>query len=433
MAQSTWSLESALSEFSSVFRSANEEFDASDGLNPASQFALDGQAGLELRRLLPPTQRRRLGAFFTSHELAHRLAEPLADSRGDVVVVDPSCGAGDLLVAAARTLRPSLEAGHVEARFIGVDLVPEFADTARSRLEMLSRLLGQEFQVKLSVTNGRGFAGLGAATHVLLNPPFAAIPADKSCPWAQGNVSGAADFVASVVSKIPHDCRLEAILPEVLRGGSRYRRWREWIGKRLEIGEIDSVGRFDRWTDVDVFILRGRRIDARRKAPSHNWVPVHAGRSVGDYFEVNVGSVVHNRHPETGPTRPFLTARGLSAWGTIELVRGERQFEGKTHRGPFVVVSRTSRPDESGRARGALVTDVRSVAVDNHLLVLTPRDGSLRRCQSLIQLLREQSTDIWLDQVIRCRHLTVGAVASLPWTQDPLVRPRKDSDPDRPA
>lgn len=431
MARPAWSLESALSEFSSVFQDANEALNAADGLDPASQFALDGQAGSELRRLLPPEHRRRLGAFFTSHKLARRLAAPLAEARGDAVVVDPSCGAGDLLVAAAQMIEPSLAAGQVSARLIGIDVVKEFADAARYRLGMLSRISGQDLSVKLSVADGRRAAKLRAATHVLLNPPFASIPADQSCSWAQGNVSGAADFVAAVVSKIPRGCQLAAILPEVLRGGSRYRRWREWVGRRVEISEITSVGRFDPWTDVDVFILRGCRVDGRREVRTGLWVPAHAGFSVGDIFDVTVGPVVHNRHPETGPPRPFLTARGLSVWGTIERVQAKRQFEGKTYRGPFVVVSRTSRPDESGRARGAVVTDVRPIAVDNHLLVLTPRDQSVESCQSLLQLLRSQSTDAWLDKAIRCRHLTVGAVASLPWTENDSTLIPTGADADR--
>ena len=415
MVQPIWSLDSALAEFSSVFRSASEALNPEDSLDPASQFALDGQAGAELRRLLPPEHRRRLGAFFTSHELAHQLAASLAEARGDVVVVDPSCGAGDLLVAAAHTLGPSQDTGQVNAQLIGIDIIKEFAEAARFRLGMQSRMSGHNLPVKLIVADGRQVAKLRVATHVLLNPPFAAIAADQNCPWAQGNVNGAADFLAAVVSQIPRGCQLTAILPEVLRGGSRYGRWRDWIGKRIEIEVTESLGRFDRWTDVDVFLFRGHRVDGRRKAQPHLWVPTYDGPTVGDQFEVSVGSVVHNRHPEDGPMRPFLTARGLSVWETIDRVEGTRRFRGTAHRGPFVVVPRTSRPDERGRASGAIVTDSRPIAVDNHLLVLTPRDQAADTCKSLLQVLRHSSSDAWLDQSIRCRHLTVGAVASLPW------------------
>ncbi|WP_419552633.1 N-6 DNA methylase [Candidatus Poriferisodalis sp.] len=415
MVQPTWSLDSALAEFSSVFRSASEALNPENSLDPVSQFALDGQAGAELRRLLPPEHRRRLGAFFTSHELAHQLAAPLIEARGDVVVVDPSCGAGDLLVAAAHTLGPSQATGQVNAQLIGIDVIKEFAEAARFRLGIQSRISGHNLPAKLIVADGRRVAKLGVATHVLLNPPFAAIAADQNWPWAQGNVSGAADFLAAVVSQIPHGCQLAAILPEVLRGGSRYGRWRDWIGKHIEIEATESLGRFDRWTDVDVFLFRGYRVDGRRKVRPHLWVPAYDGPTVGDQFEVTVGPVVHNRHPEDGPMRPFLTARGLSVWETIERVEGARQFRGKTHCGPFVVVPRTSRPDERGRAPGAIVADTRLIAVDNHLLVLKPRDHSAKTCKSLLQVLRHSSSDAWLDQTMRCRHLTVGAVASLPW------------------
>ena len=422
MARETLSLESALAEFSSVFRRAHETFDPADSQCSDPPFALDGQAGAELRRLLPVEQRRRLGAFFTSHELAHRLAAPLAEARGEVVVVDASCGAGDLLLAAARALAPSLLAGQVGARLIGIDLVTEFVETAGLRLGMLGRSSGNVLQVELATADGRLAAELQTATHVLLNPPFAAVPASLGCSWAHGSVSGAADFLAAVTSQVPNGCHLAALLPEVLRGGSRYRRWREWIGKRIEIDGTESVGRFDRWTDIDVFILRGRRVDGRHTARLHNWVPVHTGTKVSDQFAVTVGPVVRHRHPENGPMRPFLTARNLPAWGTIDLVQGNRRFTGRTHSGPFVVIPRTSRPDEKGRARATVVTDIRPVAVDNHLLVLTPIHGDVDSCQSLLSVLRSPTSDAWLDQAIRCRHLTVSAIATVPWndSQPPL-------------
>jgi hypothetical protein len=39
----------------------------------------------------------------------------------------------------------------------------------------------------------------------------------------------------------------------------------------------------------------------------------------------------------------------------------------------------------------------------------------LRDCEKLVQVLRRESTTEWLNERIRCRHLTVSAVADIPW------------------
>lgn len=419
----------ALAEFVAAFRRAGESYDPAAWQTDTPPFVLDGQAGAELRRLLPVAHRRRLGAFFTPHELAHRLTAPLANATGDLVVVDPSCGAGDLLLAAVQVLAPALRSGRVRARLVGIDIVPEFAETARLRLDLLCRSLGAIPTVQIRRADGRSDAELGAATHLMLNPPFAAVHSAQDCSWARGNVSGAADFLAKVVARIPEGSHVAAILPEVLRGGSRYRRWRDWIEQHLGIQETVPLGRFDRWTDVDVFIMRGHRQRCLDGKGRHHWIPSHQSARVGDYFDISVGPVVHNRHAERGPSLPYLTAKGLPPWGTVKEVRRRRRFNGRIYSGPLVVIPRTSRPDEAGRARAALVPDLGKVAVDNHLIVLTPKSGGLNMCHTLLQVLRAPESDKWLDATMRCRHLTVGAIADLPWnasassvlTDDPLL------------
>lgn len=417
MARSQWSLETSLAEFSSSFRRAAEAFDFAEAQS-SLHFALNGHASAELRRTVPIEYRRSLGAFFTDHNLALQLTESLAGARGDVVVVDPSCGAGDLLLAAARSLELSLRSGSVRAHLFGIDIIREFVETAEYRFDTVNRLSDHVPKAELRVGEGREATELKRATHLLLNPPFSATIAHDDCTWAQGNVSGAAEFLAAAVSAIPQNCQIAAILPEVLRGGSRYRKWREWIAKRVDIEDITSIGRFDRWTDIDVFMLRGRRVDGRRRSRQYSWTPTHTQTRVADRFHISVGPVVHNRDPKDGPLRPFLVARGLPPWEVVTEVTTERQFAGRTHRGPFVAVARTSRPDETGRARATIIADTRQIAVDNHLLILTPIEGGVNACRSLMSLLRGHQSDAWLDQAIRCRHLTVGAVGSLPWTED---------------
>jgi hypothetical protein len=62
-----------------------------------------------------------------------------------------------------------------------------------------------------------------------------------------------------------------------------------------------------------------------------------------------------------------------------------------------------------------IITGKTAVAVENHLLVLTPVGGSLAACRDVLARLKDDRTDRWLDERIRCRHLTVGAIQELPW------------------
>src|SRR5438105_4553247 len=67
--------------------------------------ALDGEPGSELRLRVPLGARRASGTFFTGSLLAGLALEEVdtAESRR-AIFSDPSCGAGDLLIAAARKL-----------------------------------------------------------------------------------------------------------------------------------------------------------------------------------------------------------------------------------------------------------------------------------------------------------------------------------------
>ena len=52
--------------------------------------------------------------------------------------------------------------------------------------------------------------------------------------------------------------------------------------------------------------------------------------------------------------------------------------------------------------------------VDNHLIILKPKSGLLRDCKTALQILKDQRTDDWLNESIRCRHLTVKIVKQIP-------------------
>ena len=129
---------------------------------------------------------------------------------------------------------------------------------------------------------------------------------------------------------------------------------------------------------------------------------------------MHVGPVVPHRDPELGPVHPYLHARSATPWQTITDIPEKRAYQGTVFQPPFVVVRRTSAPHDPHRAVGTVVFTEEKVAVENHLVVLVPKDGTLSSCDRLINSLRMKETDDWLNQRIRCRHLTIGVVKELP-------------------
>ncbi len=60
------------------------------------------------------------------------------------------------------------------------------------------------------------------------------------------------------------------------------------------------------------------------------------------------------------------------------------------------------------------VSHISKFAVENHLIVLRPKDGTIGKCKKLVKFLKGESTNQWFNQRIRCRHLTVSAVKDMP-------------------
>jgi hypothetical protein len=390
--------------------------------------ALDGAVAAELRYRVTVKARRAAGAFFTSQQLASQVVgREVSDARA---VVDPAMGCGDLLLAAARqfalgrSVSATLEAWG--ARLYGTDVRPTFVRAARIRLALLAahrhgsstslteaRL--EELLPNLRVGNGQTAAVPNGAT-VVLNPPYGTVEAPRRLTWASGKVSRAAIFTARVLEAAPNGVNLAAILPDVLRSGTRYSRWRACIDSLLDIDEVSTVGQFDPWTDVDVFVLRGT-VDRIESPTAHvSWVREWTGEVVEEYFKVRVGAVVPHRDKKRGPRVPYITARDLPLGGSYETADAPtRRFGGATFEPPFVLVRRTSRPTPHARAIATVVRGPEPVAVENHLLVCLPLDGTLRACRDLQAVLHAGVTSDWLDERIRCRHLTATALLEVPW------------------
>ncbi|MSU58983.1 MAG: hypothetical protein EXS35_12590 [Pedosphaera sp.] len=394
--------------------------------------ALNGQASTELRRVVALKTRRQFGAFFTGSQLAEKfIACCLAFAKG-AVIHDPSLGVGDLLLAAAsrlplrRTVSATLR--QWGRQLTGTDLHPEFVRAAKARLILLAR---QRHGVKASsVTSTSGFfpgirvadgltqfTAYERATHLFLNPPFGLVDAPPDCDWAGGRITAAAMFIATALERAKPGMELLAILPDVLRSGSFTAQWRQRIEELADVKLVEPYGIFDDSADVDVFLLRAVRRASSQSLTPHPWTTAtnQPTSTIADFFHVHVGRVVPHRDPETGKEHPYIHPRCIPTWKIVRKFSEKRRHEGKVYKPPFVVIRRTSRPGHPYRAAATVIAGKKSVAVENHLIVCEPIDGTLAACKNLMRQLKTEAVNKFLDDRIRCRHLTVGSVAAIPF------------------
>lgn len=389
-------------------------------------LALNGGAAAAFRAAVPLENRRAAGAFFTGRKLADHLVESEAVVQAHQHAVDPACGAGDLLLAAARLLprrNSALETLRLwGSRLIGRDLDPTLVRAARLRLALLAeQVSGSRLDVSderiaeclpdIHVGDGMKLDIPGPVL-LLLNPPFGASWAETD--WASGRTPRAAIFTAHLLKSLPDKSMVRAILPDVLRSGTHSQAWRHHVEELLVEGQLEIWGRFDKSTDVDVFILRGVRGSSTESI--HWCYPETASTQVQDSFTVSVGTVVPHRDPEEGPRSPYICSRDLPQGGEYKAGDKERLHPGKRFKAPFVAIRRTSRPADGGkRLVATIVRSANPVLVENHLIVCQPKDQKVTSCESLASSLESQETSQILDQRIRCRHLTVGAIRELPF------------------
>ena len=392
---------------------------------------LNGRAGQMCIELLKPATQRSLGAFFTPSAMAARFAAEVSEFDPSYsVAFDPACGAGDLLLHLAAQLPIARTASQTmnlwSSRLLGRDLSREFVSAARLRLLLLAVARGAQLDGAPSVLASklRGIKvgdGLNVvkpyrlATHVVMNPPFGVVSAPDNSKGRRGSTTAAALFVDRAVVLCRPGTRVAAIVPEVLRTGTSYQIWRDYISSRTRSNCTRSLGRFSSHADVDVTLKlwtvteETNRLCAKRKE-SRITRPC-----VGDKFAVTVGPVVPHRHAENGKEHAFLHTRNAAAWRHIRRINERRHFEGRLCKPPFVVIRRTSRPGDRFRATASLVLGARPIAVENHLLVATPRRGGVSICTRLLRLLRTEAVNRALDRSMRCRHLTTASVLELAW------------------
>ncbi len=416
------------SDFTQLLVDANAEAlsgSAVTMLGRAEQPILNGVPYRVFRQSTDLCERRHEGMFFSGPDLAREVAGFLhARMPAGGLVLDPACGIGDLLLAYAErlpieaTLDATLRAWG--RQLAGIEKRADLAAMARARLVALARFRGRFVEPITSIDGcfpaiivGDMFEEadrIAQADGLLLNPPFGQTTDHAVSDWGTGQLSAAALCLDMLVGARAPGVPVAAVLPEVLRCGTRYARFRARLADAGLGGRFASRGRFDPWTDVDVFttLLESGATDLWQ-------LPATASATVDDRFIVRVGSVVPHRHAHKGPWYRFACAKTVPAWSTGFVPNASRRFQGTTFVPPFVVVRRTSSPSDRKRVVGAIILGDRPVAVENHLIVLTPNDGRLESCIELLAVLADDATSDHLNHAIRCRHLTTSSVRAIPW------------------
>lgn len=381
---------------------------------------LNGLAYDSLRSLVPLQDRRKSGAFFTGHEMAAAVLDYHKINFGkEVVFYDPACGTANLLIAAAQKYSDDLLRNGAKVSYIGTDIHQEFVHAGKLRFDLF-KTIAANFPSNCDVQILREDGMLCTeyykrATHILVNPPFNKVESPRNIDWAKGKVSNAALFINKIAAEVKPGTQVIAILPEVLRSGSRYTEWRKYISSAFAMSDIHLLGQFDRHTDIDVFSVL---LTKSENPLPPNWVWTKTERTISKTissdFDVSVGTVVDNRDKTEGVERPYLVSRGLLGWTTISECNRRRKHSGKTYSSPLVVIKRTSRVGDAHRTIATIVNLEEPLYIDNHLIVLIPKSGKISTCRSLLKKLKSRATTDFVDQQIRCRHLTVKVVSNIP-------------------
>lgn len=426
---------SAYADFRYQVQFALNETVRNAALNESALHHLNGGASRALDRYISRFTRAEFGIFFSGQTLARDVAALVKDrvAKG-ATIGDPTCGAGDLLLACLSEieLEATLDATllHWSSRVFGADIHYELAEAARERLSLLAAARQCDRRGSLEYVRARhnSFPNIITADYlqkpditsqidcVVMNPPFGEMDTPSDVTWSSGKVQKAAVFTAKVVEVAKQGQDIVAVLPDVLRSGTRYERWRSHIASLADIKNIQIFGKFDATTDVDVFILHVHKKPNQSVPLAYSWIvepdPTESAKRVSDLFNVSIGAVVPHRH-RGGPWCSYLNVANSPPYEEIGSFP-KRRFSGTLHKGPFVALRRTSNPNDANRLVATLVNTEAYVAVENHLIVLQPKDGTAKSCRRLLDVLKQPDTAAWINNAIRCRHLTKRVVSRLP-------------------
>ena len=383
-----------------------------------------------IRAILSAEYLKTLGAFFTEQSLAAEAMKQFQSAiTAESIVLDPNCGIGSLLIECSRQLGVCKKLSDTLKQWNhvlrGVDIQADFVEITKLRiiLEALCRGVKKDCSIEEAISYLNNIELRDAltlskedvrnVTHLFMNPPFIAVQAPKRDYWGNGKTNSAAVFFDYYLRLLPKNSNVVAILPDVLRSGSRFTYFRRFVSDSMH-GKFQIWGRFSSSADVDVFILSGIKTDNN---PSIEWdknSQFSGVATLASEYNVRIGPLVAYRDKQQGQIYPYFHPKNCKTWEVITAVSEMRAFDGKVIQPPCILIKRTSSPSDKFRAAAALIDLPQSIAVENHLIVVTPKDGTLKSCKKLLRVLAKQKINDFLNERIRTRHLTVEVVKSIP-------------------
>lgn len=374
-------------------------------------------------------QKKKDGIFFTPKNLSHQAGNTLDYSPKDGSVLDPACGTGNLLIEVAGKLPVYEDLGETLLswnKFIyGLDINKKFIELTKKKLINLALERGaipkegfttkQYMQMLRNIKVGNFLllhqSYKGKIENILMNPPFSHVVTPRDIEWTSGRSNAAALFTYLAAKIVSKNGKVVAILPDVLRSGSRYEEWR-MLMQQMCSHQSTPLGNFQKGVQVDVFILHGtkREISAEITAPEYTY----EHEILEKYFKVSVGPVVPHRDKFEGKESPYAHAKILPHWQTISVLDEKICHSGRKIQPPFIAIRRTSSPKDKSRIIASIINCKEAVSVENHIIILEPKDKKISTCEEYLSHLRSPLVNDYINQNIRCRHLTVGVVKNIP-------------------
>lgn len=423
-----------VSELKSYYSNLSRQFKFTSKDKYKVNSLLDGEASEALRNLVPSLVRKKHGIFFTPLKISRMIANRISEKiETNIRIYDPCMGSGDLLLSCAKRI---IKKGYsfdsnleiIVNKIQGIDLYEPFVDLAKLRFILLAAKLSEDYKyledynkISKKLKNFKTGNSLtiplkfSKNDFIIVNPPYFQTNSFGNYSWTKGKTQFAAIYIDELIKRADIGTQLIAILPDVLRSGTNYEKWRSHILRNCDLLKVKILGRFDEFTDVDVFLLHleiNKNLKKNLinfKKPNENKTP-----KLNDLFNVKVGTVVPFRNKDSQKKQSYLTCKEANWWGeTVKF--SKTKFDGNLFLPPFVVVRRTSSPSEKHRAYASYVKGNKKIAVENHLIIISPKDGNADLCKELLVKLKDEKTNKWLNEKIRCRHLTVESIKSIPW------------------
>ncbi|MGP8954212.1 N-6 DNA methylase [Enterobacter mori] len=400
-----------------------------------SNFLNHDFSDLLVRKSFDKEVMRQSGCFFTGKKLtSFLLASVDKKSCEGAIFLDPTCGLGNLLIEASKSLPVFKELDETlyywGNHLVGYDIFNEFIEGTKLRviIEAINRGAKNNCSIEKAMSlihriekkdvMSLNINELKDVTHALLNPPFSNWNSPRTNYWKNGKINSAGIIIDHLIRILPSETKILAILPDVLRSGSRYHEFRKFLECNIS-GNVEIWGKFSTKTDVDVFIIKGiKKVDFN--TPIIWNINDEIGEKLEDHYDISIGPLVAYRHVNEGIDTLYLHQKNSPTGLVLQEICERINFKGRLTKPPFVVIKRTSSPKDKIRASATIINCAEPVAVENHLIILSPKDKSFKKCQELMEILASEITTNYLNDRIRLRHLTISAVKSIPYKKPHL-------------